>query len=133
MSAAKYEQVAGVVAGLAGSRRKRLRLAALDRIVEIVEADLADVFRKIEPGGRQAEITHVGEAGPELLVAGHDALRDAAGRLGNLGDSEGHPGRPKDGRASAEAWRAYAESVGVDVPDKASKAEIIALVEAAEG
>jgi hypothetical protein len=46
-------------------------------------------------------------------------------------DQDGPP--PKSGRGATDAaWRAYAESVGVDTEDDAKKADIIAALEAAD-
>lgn len=45
--------------------------------------------------------------------------------------SDGRP--PLAGpQATADVWRAYAEGLGIDVPNGAKRAEIIALVDAAE-
>lgn len=74
----------------------------------------------------------------EILLAGTKVPTWAQGLVGehcltDVPDDEPaapvKPG-PKD---SAAKWHAYAEATGVDIPDGATKADVIELVEATEG
>ncbi|TYP82068.1 hypothetical protein BD833_12052 [Blastococcus xanthinilyticus] len=62
------------------------------------------------------------------------ASRSSSGSSGTAGSPDGAGGSeepPRGGEgATEEAWRAYAEGLDIEVPDGASRDEIIALVDA---
>jgi hypothetical protein len=75
-----------------------------------------------------------------LYLSGDDAPKWAPAHLIDGAtetppDANAGPEEPPRGGAGAttDAWAAYARTLGIDVPDDASRDDIIALVDAARG
>lgn len=68
---------------------------------------------------------------PEVAkaITNPDAWEDSTPPAAEESDDAEEP--PRSGKGSGEdAWRAYAERLGINVPDDASRDDIIALVDA---
>ncbi len=74
----------------------------------------------------------VKQVGEHLLEETRSARRSRSSSGSGSGDGSETPEEPPRGGegATEEAWRAYAEALGVEVPDGAGRDDIIALVDA---
>lgn len=89
---------------------------------------VAHLNRTVLAGGR---VLPVGTAWSQDLSTIPDAFWDGPVGGPEVLAADGPPEPPRAGRGSgASAWRSYAAAVGVDVPDGASRDEIVAAVDA---
>lgn len=92
-------------------------------------ADEEGVVRSFGPGDTLPDWAAAKITNPDAYVD-NDEAAPAADDESAPHDSDGAP--PKTGKGSGLAnWLTYAESLGVDVPEDASRDDVIAAVEAA--
>lgn len=82
-------------------------------------------------GNREGDTIEVTPGAAELLIVGEYATIVDGADTGDIGDGEQVGTKPpKNG--SLDAWKGYAESLDIIVPDDAKRDDIVTLVETYE-